>query len=86
MVDLSSVAFLAIAGVAAGGSCVSACVAFIDLRATQRVHAEVRTTNGITAGLLAERQEGRRIEADVPHAERTTSEQGYVDRLEEGGR
>lgn len=45
------------------------------------VHAEVRTANGIAVGLLAERAEGRRIEADVPTADRTVSEQGYVERL-----
>jgi len=45
------------------------------------VHDEVRTINGQSLGDLADADEGRRIEEDIPHADRTTSEQGYVDRL-----
>lgn len=47
---------------------------------------EVAAANGISMVKLLERAEGRRIADEVPPSERTTSEQGYVDRLEEGGR
>lgn len=50
------------------------------------VHHEVKAGNGITMAALADRQEGRRVQADIPEAERTDSEQGYVDNLEAGGR
>ncbi len=45
------------------------------------VHSEVKTANGITMAVLADRAEGRRIEVDVAHGDRTESEQGYVDKL-----
>ena len=48
------------------------------------VHTEVKTSNGITMAALADRAEGRRIEADVPQADRTASETQYVNRLNEG--
>lgn len=51
------------------------------LTGVKDVHAEVKTANGITAAVLLDRQEGRRIEADVPAGERTDSEQHYVDQL-----
>ena len=50
-----------------------------------QVHDAVSTANGIPAGELLERAEGRRIE-EIPYIDRTVSEQGYVDRLNEGGR
>lgn len=50
------------------------------------VHTEVQTANGITLAALADRAEGRRITVDIPHDQRTTSEQGYVDNLDQGGR
>lgn len=46
---------------------------------------DVRTQNGILLGDLVERTEGRRIIEEVPKADRTSSEQGYVDRLADGG-
>ena len=49
------------------------------------VHAEVTTGNGIPLGELADRQEGRRVNT-IPEEDRTESEQGYSDRLKEGGR
>lgn len=48
------------------------------------VHEEVKTANGITLAALADNAEGRRINADIPHDERTTAEQRYVDRVKEG--
>lgn len=45
------------------------------------VKAEVKTSNGIALGLLADRAEGRRVIADIPAEDRTASEQGYVERL-----
>lgn len=53
---------------------------------TDQVHAEVKTSNGITMAALADRTEGRRIQSEVPKDDRTASEQGYVDTLHEGGR
>jgi hypothetical protein len=47
---------------------------------------EVQTFNGVSAVLLAERAEGRRIDADIPPGDQTTSEKGYVDILKRGGR
>lgn len=50
------------------------------------VHKEVKTANGISLAKLVEREEGRRIIADILKEDRSTSEQRYVDELEEGGR
>lgn len=47
------------------------------------VHAEVKTANGITIAALSDRAEGRRVQEDITKEDRTTSEQGYVDRLAE---
>lgn len=52
---------------------------------TNDVHKEVISANGITGTELLERQEGRRI-MEIDAADRTKSEQGYVDRLDAGGR
>lgn len=68
----------------------SATVALIvgmhNARKLGAVHAEVKTSNGLTVAALADRGEGRRIETDVPAEERTPQEQKYVDGLNEGGR
>jgi hypothetical protein len=49
--------------------------------------AQLATSNGIPPGLLLERQEGYRILLAKPNpADRTTSEQGYVDLIASGGR
>lgn len=47
----------------------------------EEVHTEVKTSNGITMAVLADRGEGRRIEAEVAADDRTPSEQHYVDKL-----
>jgi hypothetical protein len=49
------------------------------------VSDDVATINGISAGGLLERTEGRRV-GEIPKEERTVAEQGYVDNLEKGGR
>lgn len=50
-------------------------------------NAQLATSNGISPGLMLERQEGRRVMAAKPDpASRTTSEQGYVDLVDTGGR
>lgn len=46
------------------------------------VRAEVHSINGQTTAQIVEANEGRRIESDIPAAERTPGEQGYVDRLD----
>ena len=56
------------------------------LVATLRTHREVKTANGLSIGKLTERAEGRRILADVLPADRTKSEQGYVEQLDVDGR
>lgn len=45
------------------------------------IHREVKTQNGLTIAALQDRAEGRRIEADIPHDARTSSEQHYVEQL-----
>lgn len=52
---------------------------------TAGIADEVASTNGIKVVELLERAEGRRIE-DIPFADRTASEQQYVDKLVAGGR
>lgn len=47
------------------------------------VHTELRTLNGLTIGELADRTEGRRIEADVKGSDQTSSERLYVEALNE---
>lgn len=47
------------------------------------VKQQVETANGKSLGVLADSAEGRRILADVAKDDRTTSEQGYVDRLKD---
>jgi hypothetical protein len=54
--------------------------------AVAEVASQVETSNGLTVAALAERREGRRISVDIPIDQRTTSEQEYVDNLEDGGR
>lgn len=54
-------------------------------RTVDQVHTEVKTQNGLTIAALADRQEGRRIQTDVPHQDRTASEQHYVEGLDRGG-
>lgn len=56
-----------------------------NTKLTEAIHDEVHSANGITGTELLERQEGRRIE-EISKADRTPNEQGYVDRLEAGGR
>lgn len=51
------------------------------LRSVRAVHTEVKTANGQTLAALADATEGRRIELDIPHGDRTSSEQHYVERL-----
>jgi len=46
------------------------------------VHDEVKTGNHKTSGQLAALSEGRRVQADVPEAQRTEDEQGYVTLVE----
>lgn len=59
---------------------------YVTGRIDQVLH-EVKTVNGITLGALADFQEGRRIKVAVPDKnDRTTSEQIYVDRVEDAGR
>lgn len=69
---------------------VSATVAMVvglhNARKIGNVHAEVKTSNGLTVAALADRGEGRRIETEVPADERTPAEQKYVNGLNEGGR
>lgn len=55
----------------------------LTLRGQREIHREVKTANGKSLGVLAESTEGRRILADVAKVDRTTSEQGYVDRLQD---
>lgn len=43
------------------------------------VKTEVVANNGLTNAELAERVEGRHIEATIPEAQRSNSEQAYVD-------
>lgn len=45
------------------------------------VHEEIKTGNTNTMGMLAVQDEGRRIETKVPHDERTTNQQHYVDQV-----
>lgn len=52
---------------------------------TESIHTEVASVNGLTGTELLERTEGRRI-MEIPEKDRTPAEQGYVDRLIEGGR
>jgi hypothetical protein len=47
------------------------------------VHKEVQAVNGTSVPQIIEANEGRRIAADIPRGERTTAEQGYVDRLKD---
>jgi hypothetical protein len=46
------------------------------------VHREVRSSNGLTLAALADATEGRRIQNDIPPADRTPSQQHYVDDLD----
>lgn len=62
-------------------SCALAVSVLVNRRAIKGVHNEVKTSNGLTMAALADRTEGRRIEADIPHGERTASEQHYVEGL-----
>ena len=46
------------------------------------VHQEVRTSNGLSIGQLADSDEGRRVLETLPNpADRTASEQAYVEGL-----
>lgn len=68
--------------VAVGTLITSATAAVGSLHNSRRiaeVKTEVKTANGITLAALADRGEGRRIEADIPAAERTSAEQHYVE-------
>lgn len=49
------------------------------------VHSEVKTSNGRTLAVLAERAEGHRV-AGIAAGARTVEEQGFVDRLTDGPR
>ena len=51
----------------------------------QETVRNTHTDNGLSLGQLADRGEGLRIQADVPHDERTSSEQARVDDLTEPG-
>lgn len=53
-------------------------VAVIQLRATNRVHKEVRTLNEGTIGSFAAEDETRRIEA-LPRDQRSPTEQRHID-------
>jgi hypothetical protein len=53
-----------------------------NLRAIGDIHDEVKTQNGLTMAALADRQEGRRVKKDIQKSDRTTSEQHYVDALD----
>lgn len=46
------------------------------------VAAEIKTSNGLSIAALADRGEGQRIQDNIPQADRTDSQQGYVDRLD----
>jgi len=52
-------------------------------KAVAEVRTEVQTINGRSLAQLADATEGRRIEADVAIADRTESDQHYVDHLNE---
>jgi hypothetical protein len=56
-------------------------MSLINRRTLLNVHDEVKTTNGLTLAALGDRAEGRRIQSDVAHADRTASEQHYVEQL-----
>lgn len=51
------------------------------LRKVEGVQREVKTLNGLTIGNLADRAEGRRIEADVAPEDRTIEQARYADNL-----
>jgi hypothetical protein len=71
--------------IGAAAAIVAAIAAWRAHEVVKEVKTEVKTANGITLAALSDRQEGRRIAADVPMDDRTSSEQHYVDRLDEGG-
>ena len=51
-------------------------------RIGRSIHTEVKSINGQSGTELLEATEGRRIEADIPEADRTVGQQAYVDRLD----
>jgi hypothetical protein len=57
-------------------------VSMRNSRKISQVHSEVKTTNGLTLAALADRTEGRRINADIPAADRTSAETHYVENLD----
>lgn len=67
-------------------SLTAAYMALSTRRKVEEVATEVKTSNGITLAVLADRAEGRRIETETTLGDRTPSEQHYVDKLQEGGR
>ena len=77
--------------IAAFGTLVTAAgvivTAILSIRSTRRLaalHEEVKTGNTKTIGLLSVETEGRRIQRDIPRAERTSDEQHYADQAGRG--
>lgn len=75
---LASTATDAAALISAITGLVVAIVTLLTLTRVNRVHQEIKTTNGLTIAMLADRAEGRRIESDVAADDRTAAEQHYV--------
>ena len=75
--------------VAAIGTLVNTLVQQWSRRKLNQIHTtavealgEVITLNGKTIGNLADHAEGRRIMADVPHAQQTAHDRRYVEAVE----
>lgn len=68
--------------IAAVASLVTALAVLLSVILTFRVHKEVKTSNGKSIAVLADLNEGRRIEAHVPPDDRTPEDDRYVELVE----